>query len=415
MFDILPKALASVASFLFPLFASYKALNTSDPAQLTPWLMYWVVLSVVVLVESWTDWILVWVPFYQYFRLFFLLYLVLPQTQGARVLYQTHLHPWLAQHEAQIDEFIGSSHARMRSAGIHYLKQAIAYLRTALGLPAAPDNGSAQNAAASASHGARGVSAQSYTQSLLARFTLPSARWPGGAMGSAAAAATSDPAVPSSGADFYNLLANAVGALGTATGAAGGVAAGAAASALGRGIAGFGSNNSTNNNYNGNNNNGNNDSNMSASGTLIPPHIQEADRASFLATQRERLRTLLSALEREAAQLEDEDETLSKTFPLSRPLSSASGLSKSRSEADFEKIDAESGAEEDTPLRQRRQGGGGGGNSHSDAVHPGAGKRSSSGSWMPWGWGGGGTGAAPGPDGSLPEESEAGQSSAVEQ
>lgn len=51
---------SSVASFLFPLFASYKALKTSDPAQLTPWLMYWVVLACALLVESWTDWFLVW-------------------------------------------------------------------------------------------------------------------------------------------------------------------------------------------------------------------------------------------------------------------------------------------------------------------------------------------------------------------
>ncbi len=45
---------------LFPIFASYKALRTSDPAQLTPWLMYWVVLSSVLLVESWTVFILGW-------------------------------------------------------------------------------------------------------------------------------------------------------------------------------------------------------------------------------------------------------------------------------------------------------------------------------------------------------------------
>lgn len=51
---------SSVASFLFPLFASYKALKTSDPAQLTPWLMYWVVLACALLVESWTEFILVW-------------------------------------------------------------------------------------------------------------------------------------------------------------------------------------------------------------------------------------------------------------------------------------------------------------------------------------------------------------------
>lgn len=51
---------SSIASFLFPLFASYKALKTSDPAQLTPWLMYWVVLACALLVESWTEWFLVW-------------------------------------------------------------------------------------------------------------------------------------------------------------------------------------------------------------------------------------------------------------------------------------------------------------------------------------------------------------------
>jgi len=51
---------SSIASFLFPLFASYKALQTSDPAQLTPWLMYWVVLACFLVVESWTEWFLVW-------------------------------------------------------------------------------------------------------------------------------------------------------------------------------------------------------------------------------------------------------------------------------------------------------------------------------------------------------------------
>lgn len=60
MFDIFAKLLSSIASFLFPLFASYKALKTSDPAQLTPWLMYWVVLACALLVESWTEWFLVW-------------------------------------------------------------------------------------------------------------------------------------------------------------------------------------------------------------------------------------------------------------------------------------------------------------------------------------------------------------------
>lgn len=53
-------SLSSVATILFPVFASWKALRSSDPAQLRPWLMYWVVLSGVLLAESWTVWILGW-------------------------------------------------------------------------------------------------------------------------------------------------------------------------------------------------------------------------------------------------------------------------------------------------------------------------------------------------------------------
>jgi CHASE2 domain-containing sensor protein len=51
---------SSVITILFPVFASYKALRTSDPSQLAPWLMYWVVLSVILLAESWTVFIIGW-------------------------------------------------------------------------------------------------------------------------------------------------------------------------------------------------------------------------------------------------------------------------------------------------------------------------------------------------------------------
>lgn len=50
-------------TILFPIFASYKALRSADPSQLAPWLMYWVVLSVVLLVESWTVFVIGWYVF----------------------------------------------------------------------------------------------------------------------------------------------------------------------------------------------------------------------------------------------------------------------------------------------------------------------------------------------------------------
>ncbi|KAI1278319.1 TB2/DP1, HVA22 family-domain-containing protein [Xylaria sp. FL0933] len=333
MFNIIAHFFASIVSFLFPLFASYKALKTSDPAQLTPWLMYWSVLSCALLAESWTEFILVWVPFYSWIRLGFLLWLVLPSTQGARVLYEAYLHPYLQENELAIEEFIASAHDRFRAAGIRYLKQAIELIRTRVfNLP--PSETREETRASAAPQG--------YTQALLARFSVPAARWAANNAGTA-------------GHDFYNLLAGAVNV------AAGGLSTTAK-------------------------------SDVAAHGTLIPENIRGAqEKISFIAAQRERLAFMMGALDREAAELQHDEEqrrvaeqsrkpgsmSLDGQEP-SRPPSGysiGSGLSKSRSEVDFEKIDAPSGAEEDdTGLRRRR---------NSEDETPGPAK----GGWNLFGWG----------------------------
>lgn len=359
-----PGRYRSIASFLFPLFASYKALKTSDPAQLTPWLMYWVVLACALLVESWTEWLLVWyvvtrplsriahradnhdnnnrIPFYAYIRLLFLLYLVLPQTQGARIIYQTYVHPWLEDNESSIEDFIASAHERLRAAGIAYIKQAIELLKTnVLGLPPSPP---AAAASAPTQH-----TPQSYTQSLLARFNLPAAGWP---------------ANNTANSNFYSFLSSAVSA-----------AAGAASASSSANLA------------------------SSSTSTLIPDSIVgSAARMSFLQAQRERLSTVLFALDREATQLQSQEADRAHLRatggwnpdgshqgegpPPSRSLSEQSGMSgmsKSRSVGDFEKLEAESGEEdgnESSGVRQRA----------TPSAASGAG-----GSWMPWGWGGSGT------------------------
>jgi len=318
MFDTFARLLSSIPTFLFPVFASYKALKTSDPALLTPWLMYWVVLACALLFESWTGFILVWIPFYAWFRLGFLLYLILPQTQGAKLLYQTHVHPFLRNNELAIDDFISSAHDRAKATGLTYLKHAIELIKQhLLGLP--PKEPTPPPT----------PSTFSYTQSLMARFNLPSARpsFPTNAIGGATSTAS----------DFYSLLASAVAA----------ATSNAATSSSAE------------------------TSDLSNSGTLIPPTVQGEDRLSFITAQRERLAILLSALDKEASTLQGDAAKSAKGSSdedMERPKSAMSGLSKSRSEADFEKIDVESGTEE-------------------VGVTRGSMKRNQSGSWMPWSWG----------------------------
>ena len=52
------------------------------------------------------------IPFYYLFKMLFLLYLALPQTQGASYLYLTHLEPTLRAHEQQIDAALAQLSAR---------------------------------------------------------------------------------------------------------------------------------------------------------------------------------------------------------------------------------------------------------------------------------------------------------------
>jgi len=68
-------------------------------------------------------------PFYAYLRLFLLSNLVLPQTQGARLLYQFYIQPFRAQHEADIDIFISHARNRARAIGLHYLKRAMDFVK----------------------------------------------------------------------------------------------------------------------------------------------------------------------------------------------------------------------------------------------------------------------------------------------
>ena len=149
---------------LFPIFASYKALHTSDPALLAPWLIYFVVLSIFTTVENVFDFILSWVPFYSWIRFFIHLYLIMPGSQGASFVYQEYVEPFLYQHEREIDNFITESHDRGKAAGLAYLGLAIEWVKVnVLGL--APARPSSPRPAG-----------QTYAQNLMSRFQMPAAR-----------------------------------------------------------------------------------------------------------------------------------------------------------------------------------------------------------------------------------------------
>ncbi|KAI9793053.1 MAG: hypothetical protein M1816_000951 [Peltula sp. TS41687] len=287
MFDLLAELLSSIATFLFPVFASYKALKGNDPAQLSPWLMYWVVLACVLLVEK-------WFPFYAWIRAIFLLYLVLPQTQGARLIYQNHVHPFLSEYEYEIDTFISSAHDRAKAAGLQYIKRAIEFIKVnLLGLrPTTPSSSSTS-------------SGGTYAQNLLARFYIPAAR--------------KDPVPPSSSSapppaanDLYNLIAGVMGQSRSSPG-----------------------------------------SPAEAEVSPLSKIESKEERISYLETQRGRLRAVLQVLDKEASSLSSlAGAPAAPSAPdnvehASSGSENASPMRKNKSEIDFENVEREDvGSEE---------------------------------------------------------------------
>ena len=118
---------------------------------------------------------------------------------------------------------------------------------------------------------------------------------------------------------------------------------------------------------------------------LVPDNIRNTDdRLSYVASQRERLATLLQAFDREQDSLKTAREGGSRYYEGS----SSSGLSKSRSEAEFDRI-------------ERDEIGGGSGAPPYPITPPVLDRQTSQGGWMPWG---GWRGQAPPPPRQVDED-----------
>ena len=248
--------------------------------------MYWTTLSLVLLVESQFHFILYWVPFYAWMRFGLHLYLVLPGKQGSVFIYQQYIHPFLEEHEREIDRMITNGHASAKAAGMDAVKRAVEYIRVQIlgGVASQPSPAPSRNV--------------SYSSYLMDRFAMPAAR------NSLVGAAGS----PS---DLFGMLGKALQQ--TAGGST-------SREAQARDLA--------------------------ASGSLVPQNLYGEERTHYVNTQREQLRTILQAFDTEA--FNNSDGATSSSQPRSgmprQPSSRKSYLSqddhmhKSRSESEFEDL-----------------------------------------------------------------------------
>ncbi|KAI8351211.1 TB2/DP1, HVA22 family-domain-containing protein, partial [Choanephora cucurbitarum] len=102
-FNFAGQLLTNTISWLYPAYASFKAIETPDKEDDKQWLTYWTVIGFVQTVEYFSDILLYWFPFYYLFKTLFVLYLALPQFKGAETLYNRFLRPYLLDSQGNID------------------------------------------------------------------------------------------------------------------------------------------------------------------------------------------------------------------------------------------------------------------------------------------------------------------------
>ncbi|KFP61564.1 Receptor expression-enhancing protein 4, partial [Cariama cristata] len=99
---------------LYPAYASYKAVKTKNIREYVRWMMYWIVFALFMATETFTDLLisgccageLGLLPFYYEVKMAFVIWLISPYTQGARLLYRKFVHPTLSRKEKEIDTYI---------------------------------------------------------------------------------------------------------------------------------------------------------------------------------------------------------------------------------------------------------------------------------------------------------------------
>ena len=89
------KLITDLVSFVYPAYMSFKAIESSNEADDSQWLTYWVVFSFVSITESIAGFLTELIPFYFPLKVAFFVWLYHPKFMGAGMVYTQVMKPFV--------------------------------------------------------------------------------------------------------------------------------------------------------------------------------------------------------------------------------------------------------------------------------------------------------------------------------
>jgi len=102
--------LCNLIGFVYPAYASVKAIESHVKEDDTKWLTYWVVYSTFSILEFFGDIFFFWVPFYSFCKCGFLIYCMIPgHYNGSLKIYNSVLRPFFLKHQDKMEKALNEA------------------------------------------------------------------------------------------------------------------------------------------------------------------------------------------------------------------------------------------------------------------------------------------------------------------